>query len=294
MKKAFELINTVKTYRNFQLGPVNLDLEKGTVLGFVGPNGSGKSTTMHCITGLVKAQSGEINIFGKPNNPSDTDWKQEIGYVGDTHVFYENWTGERNLNLLSKFYKNWSEKNVQNLSKKLEVPLDKKAKELSKGNRMKLALITALAHTPKLLLLDEPTSGLDPVVRDEVLDILFDLVADGNCSIFYSTHILSDISRLADDLAFLIDGKVLLKSSKDDLTETWRKISFRLDYKGSRFNSSVNWEQDGNDHRVISSDFERTLLHLGELGAENIQENRMSIDEIAVHILRGGKNVDAV
>jgi ABC-2 type transport system ATP-binding protein len=277
----------VKTYPEFQLGPLNLELEPGTVLGYVGPNGSGKSTTMHCLVGLVKTDSGEMEVFGRRTDMNQPEWKFDIGYVGDVHVFYENWSGEKNLHFLSKFYPNWSDRKVEELARRFEIPLKRKAKELSGGNRVKLALIAALAHSPKLLLLDEPTSGLDPVVRSEVLDVLFEVLEDGERAIFYSTHILSDISRLADDLAFLSNGRLLMRSAKDDLTDRWRKVSFKLPGNDLELDSAVSYRHEGEDHQVISSNFELTLSNLRELGAENLQESRMNIDEIAVQILKG-------
>lgn len=291
MQKAFEFKDVIKTYPGFQLGPLDFALEPGTVLGYIGPNGSGKSTTMHCLVGLVKADSGEMRVFGRQNNPNKPEWKLDIGYVGDVHVFYENWTGERNLKFLKQFYPNWSDALVADLAKRFEIPLDKKAKALSSGNRVKLSLISALAHKPKLLLLDEPTSGLDPVVRTEVLDVLFSVLEDGERAIFYSTHILTDISRLADELAFIHEGQLVQRTAKDDLTDRWRKITFRLEQNDLQLDAAITHQQEGKDHQVVSSDFEATIKQLAELGAENVQENRMSIDEIAVQILKDVKNV---
>lgn len=287
---AFKLCDVVKTYPEFQLGPLNLQLEPGIVLGYIGPNGSGKTTTMHCMVGLVKTDSGDIQIFGRKNDPNKPAWKLDIGYVGDLHVFYENWSAEKNLRFLSQFYPNWSNQYMEGLIKRFELPVHKKAKELSSGNRVKLSLIAALSHSPKLLLLDEPTAGLDPVVRTEVLNTLFEILEDGERAIFYSTHILTDISRLADDLAFLDSGKLKLRIAKDDLTDNWRRISFRLAHNDIKLDSIVSHIHEGKDHQVISTNHEMTLRQLGELGAENIQENRLGIDEIAVEILKGNKN----
>jgi ABC-2 type transport system ATP-binding protein len=289
MNKAFEISGLVKYFSDFKLGPLNLDLEPGTVLGYVGPNGSGKTTTMHCMVGLLKSESGNIDIFGRKNDPNKSAWKYDIGYVGDKHVFYENWTGERNLKFLSQFYPNWSDSYADDLAKRFGIPLNKRAKELSGGNRVKLSLIGALAHYPKLLILDEPTSGLDPLVRTEFLDVLFEVVESGERAIFYSTHILSDISRIADELAFLDNGKLKLKVAKDDLTENWRKITFRLDTAKVEFNNIVYQEHEGNFYKVISNNFSSTLQQLNQLNADNIIETRMSVDEIAVEILRSNK-----
>jgi len=293
MKSAFQFKSVVKRYPDFQLGPLDLELEPGVVLGYIGPNGSGKTTTMHCLTGLVKADEGEMYVFGKRNDPNEPAWKLDVGYVGDIHVFYERWSGERNLRFLSQFYPNWSHERAHELARRFNLPLNKRAKDLSSGNRVKLSLVSALAHSPRLLLLDEPTAGIDPVVRTEVLDVLFESLEGGDRAIFYSTHILSDISRLADELAFLHEGRVIQRSAKDDLTDCWRKISFRLASGLVSLEATVAQKREGDEFQVVSSDFETTIRQLRELGADNIRENRMTIDEIAVQILKGGAHVAA-
>jgi ABC-2 type transport system ATP-binding protein len=289
MNKAFKFKNVVKTFLDFRLGPLDFDLEPGTVLGYIGPNGSGKTTTMQCLVGLLKADSGEMEIFGRVNDPFKPAWKLNIGYVGDKHVFFERWSGAKNLEFMSKFYPNWSVDKALELAKRFRLPLEKRAKDLSSGNRVKLSLISALSHSPRLLILDEPTAGLDPVVRSELLDELFDILHQGERAIFYSTHILSDIKRLVDELAFIDDGKVLYRASKEDLLENWRRISFRLNKKNINFKSTVKIKIEGNDHQLISSNRQGTLQQLKSVGADKIRENRMGIDEIAVHIMKGGK-----
>jgi len=289
MDKAFKLTELTKIFPEFKLGPINLDLEPGKVLGYVGPNGSGKTTTMHCLVGLVKADSGKSEIFGRENDPNKVDWKFDIGYVGDKHVFYENWSGTKNLKFISQFYPSWSDQKAEELIKRFELPIEKRAKDLSTGNRVKLSLVQVLARFPKLLILDEPTAGLDPVVRTELLDVLFEVLEDGERAIFYSTHILTDISRLADELAFIDNGKIKLKSQKEDLTDNWRRISFRLSDNKTEFDNVVAIENEGHNYKLVSNQFESTLKQLKHLGAENIQETRMGVDEIAVHILKNNK-----
>jgi len=289
--KAFEIEGLVKTYPGFRLGPLDLELEPGVVLGYVGPNASGKTTTFHCLTRLVKPDGGRISILGRNTDPGDPAWKSEVGYVGDRHVFFENWTGEANLRFRSGFYSDWSHQLAADLARRLECPLDQKARHMSSGNRVKLSLIGALAHSPRLLLLDEPTAGLDPVVRREVLDALFEILQDGQRSIFYATHILSDIGRLADELAFLMNGRIMRRSSKDDLMDTWRRITFRKAGNTIDPAAAVTHEREGDNHRIVTSDSKTTLEELKALGAESIQETRMNIDEIAVEILKGGRHV---
>jgi ABC-2 type transport system ATP-binding protein len=232
-----------------------------------------------------------MRVFGRPNDLNKPEWKLDIGYVGDIPVFYERWTGQQNLRFLSQFYPDWSDEKAAELAKRFQLPLDKRAKDLSTGNRVKLSLVSALAHSPKLLLLDEPTSGIDPVVRTEVLDVLFEVLETGERAIFYTTHILPEISRLADELVFIDSGQIWLRTPKEDLSDRWRKITFRLDKESITFDSIVSHRKEGNDHQVISSDFEATLRQLQDLRAENVQDMRMSIEEIAVQILKGGKGV---
>ena len=286
MTKAIEFEDVIMTYPGFKLGPLNFDLEPGRVLGYIGPNGAGKTTTMHCLAGLVRADQGTMKVFGRENNLHHRDWRFDIGYVGDVHTFYEEWTAEENLNFLKKFYPNWSDSLVDNLVERFKLPLKKKAKKLSSGNRVKLSLIFALAHSPKLLLLDEPISGLDPVVRHEVLNTLFDILEDGERAIFYSTHILSDISRLADELAFLVDGELVLHQEKDELIENWRRISFWFEKNDVVLDSVVSHIREGEDHQVISTNYKKTLQQLREIGSQNIHDTRLSIDEIAVEIMK--------
>jgi ABC-2 type transport system ATP-binding protein len=291
MEKAFQYKNVIKKFPQFKLGPLNFDLEPGTVLGFVGPNGSGKTTTIQCLVGLLRAESGEMEVFGCPNDLNKPEWKLDIGYVGDIQVFYERWTGQKNLDFLSQFYPNWSDERASELAKRFNLPLHKRAKDLSTGNRVKLSLVAALSHSPRLLLLDEPTSGIDPVVRMEVLDVLFEILETGERAIFYATHILPEISRLADELAFIDDGNIWLRTPKEDLIEKWRKVTFMLSRDDIKIESAVHHWREGHHHQIVSTDFEATLQNLRELGAENIQENHMTIEEIAVQILKGGTDV---
>ena len=288
---AFTLTGVVKRYPGFTLGPLDLALQPGTVLGFVGPNGSGKTTTLNCIAGLVIPEEGSVEVFGRKTDHRAPAWKTNIGVVGETHGFYHSRTARENLRFLSRFLPGWSDRRVDRLATRFGLPLDKKVEQLSKGQVAKLALVAALGHGPRLLLLDEPTSGLDPVVRAEVLDVLWEVLEDGEHAIFYSTHVLSDISRLADELVFLHDGRVLQRSSKDALTERWRRISFRLADADVAVASAVEYRRVRAEHQVLSDDGDATLAHLRALGADAIEQSRMTIDEIAVAILKGGNHV---
>lgn len=289
---ALKLNGLVKKYPEFTLGPIDLELMPGTVAGLVGPNSSGKTTTINSIAGLIRYEGGGVEIFGTGNNLNDPSWKYDIGYVGDQHVFYENWSCKANLDLIGEFYPDWDNDVVKKLAERFDLDLKKRARTLSTGNRAKLALISVLAHNPKLLILDEPTSGLDPVVRSEFLDVLFEYMEKGNAAILYSTHILSDISRIADDLIFIDQGKIVLRTHKDDLIDKWRKISFTYDGGIDEIRSIVKVKSEGKSHLVLSYNHTDTLDCLGEMGISNPEVSLMTVDEIAVQILKEGSHVE--
>jgi ABC-2 type transport system ATP-binding protein len=286
MDYAFQLINLNKKYKEFELGPLNLELDPGVVLGYVGPNGSGKTTTMHCMMNLVKPDDGRIIIFGRENDPNKVEWKHDVGYVGDAHVFYESASVKNNLEMFSRFYPSWDNKWVDELVRRFDVPLNKSAKQLSAGNRVKLSLITAMAYHPRLLVLDEPTSHLDPLVRAEVLDVFYEVMESAESAIFYSTHILTDIARLADKLAFLHDGNLTATMSTVDLQERWRKLSVRRRDLPKNIAGAERVRSSDLDHEIITSDHEATMNHLKELGISDIHMLRMSLEDISVEILR--------
>jgi ABC-2 type transport system ATP-binding protein len=288
---AARLEGLVKKWPGFQLGPLDLTLEPGTVLALVGPNGAGKTTTLNCMAGLIVPDEGGTEVFGAPVHPTRTEFRPQIGYVGEENGFFQGWKVSRNLDFLAKLMPGWSKDRAHRLVERFGLPLDKPVNKLSRGNRTKLALVAALAHGPKLLLLDEPTAGLDPVVRSEVLDVLWEITEDGEHAVLYSTHVLSDINRLADELLFLRDGQLVLRTGRDELSESWRRISFRLQDEDVELPGVVEHRRVRAEHQVITREAETALQQLAELGAEAVEVSRMSVDEIAVQILKEGHHV---
>jgi ABC-2 type transport system ATP-binding protein len=274
-------------FERFTLGPVELNLEAGKVVGLVGPNGSGKTTTIRCVAGNMDRDAGTIEVCGRPAKPEDGSWKEVIGYVPDTPIFYEWMTAGRFLEFMSGFYPMWSQSFANELADRFQLDLQEKTKHLSAGNRVKLSLVAALAHKPRLALFDEPTAGLDPVVRTEVFDVLCEMMENDEMTVLYSTHILDDLHRLADELVFLIEGKVRVHESKDDLIDRWRRIRFQHAEQMSELDGVVQHEHNGRLHELLTPNGDKTAAELAALGAESIAAEPLTLEEIAVQIMKG-------
>ncbi|MCH5321683.1 MAG: ABC transporter ATP-binding protein [Eubacterium sp.] len=211
---AIEIKNLCKSYKDFKIDNLNLTLPGGYILGLVGENGAGKSTTIKLILDMVKKDSGTITVLGQDYK---TCSKDDIGVVMEENGLPECLNAKEMNSVFKNVYHSWNENEYYSFLKKFDLPLNKKIKELSKGMKMKLYIACALSHGAKLLILDEATSGLDPVVRDEILDIFYDFTRDENHSILISSHIVSDLEKLCDYIAFMHKGKLILFEEKDEL-----------------------------------------------------------------------------
>lgn len=219
MDYALKLQDLTKTYdsSDFILDRVSFALPIGSVMGFVGENGAGKTTTIGCIMNTLFRDSGSVQIFEKEMNDSDVELRESIGIVYDGDNFPGYLTAEQLCRIMQRTYKNWDTALFKKHLKKFQLNMEQKISKYSKGMTMKLAIATALAHHPKLLILDEATSGLDPVMRDEMLDIFLDFVSEPNHSILLSSHITSDLEKIADYITFIHDGRIILTEAKDNL-----------------------------------------------------------------------------
>lgn len=197
MENILELNGVTKRYGDFSL-QVDLSLKRGYIMGFLGPNGAGKSTTIRLIMGLVRKDGGRIRLFGLDLDTHEREIKERIGFVFDQNYFYEELTAEEMKNTIRPFYSRWDESLFRKYAKQFDLPLNKPIKQLSKGMKTKFSLAVALSHDAELLIMDEPTSGLDPLIRSEILDILQEIIQDENKSVFFSTHITSDLDQIAD------------------------------------------------------------------------------------------------
>lgn len=214
---ALEIKNLTKSYPGFTLDNLNLTLPSGCIMGLIGENGAGKSTTIKLILDMIHKDSGSITILGKDNTDNIELTKEDIGVVMDEVGIPECLTVKQVGNVMKHTFRNWNDAEYVRLIQKLALPDKKQFKEFSRGMKMKLGIAIALSHNAKLLILDEATSGLDPVVRDEVVEMFGDFTRDENHSILISSHIVSDLEKLCDYVAFLHKGKLLLCKEKDQL-----------------------------------------------------------------------------
>lgn len=219
MKDALTVSGLTKTYKNFSLDGVSFSVPCGSIVGLVGENGAGKSTTIHAVLGLAQKEAGFVSVLGKETLDNET--KEQIGVVFDGNNFSELLSPKKIGHVMRDVYRSWNDDTYTELLEKFSLPAGKPIKQFSKGMKMKLAIAVALSHRSKLLILDEATSGLDPVMRDDILDMLLDFVQDESHSILLSSHITSDLEKIADYIVFLHKGKVVFSKPKDELTDQY-------------------------------------------------------------------------
>ena len=219
MTNALTVSGLTKTYPDFVLDQVSFSVPSGSIVGLIGENGAGKSTTINAALGLIQKEAGQVSVLGREGLDGDT--KEEIGVVFDGSNYPEILSPRKLNGVMRNIYRSWDETAYFRLLKQFSLPPDKLLKQFSKGMKMKLAISAALAHKPRLLILDEATAGLDPVIRDEILDILLDFIQDEEHSVFFSSHITSDIQKIADYVVLIHQGKIVFEEEKDVLLDQY-------------------------------------------------------------------------
>lgn len=232
-ENAIEISGLRKCYDGFTLDNISFNVPKGSIMGFIGQNGAGKSTTMKAILNIIKTDGGEIKLLGMDHIQDETQIKEQIAAVFDECPFHDSFKAKQ-LNILFRgLYKNWDEKKFYEYLERFHLPQKKKIGEFSKGMKMKMQIATALSHGAKLLIMDEPTTGLDPVVRNEILDIFREYLNDEDHTILLSSHITSDLDKIADCVTFIDEGRLLLTGYKDEILESHGLMKCSgEDYKG--------------------------------------------------------------
>ncbi|MCL2825829.1 MAG: ABC transporter ATP-binding protein [Eggerthellaceae bacterium] len=282
MINALEVCDLCKSYPDFKLSDITFALPTGYIMGFVGQNGAGKTTTIRCILNMAARESGEIKIFGLDNIKHELKVKQELAAVFDEIFFVDFWHVREVEKAIRGFYSEWDSRQYNEYLKQFELSPEKRVKELSRGMKMKLMLAVAMSHGAKLLILDEPTSGLDPVARDELLDILRGYIADGEKSVFFSTHITSDLERIADFITLIDHGRIFYTGTKDGLLEHF------LIVKGGKPDLTDELQKKIIGLSVTSAGFSGMIQAADAKGLPSgVVTEPPAIDEILVHISKG-------
>lgn len=282
-----DIENLKKDIGTFKLNNISFSLNECCITGFIGINGSGKTTTIKTILGMSMRDSGSIKLFGNELTASnERDLKNRIGIVLDEGYFYENLTLKEMKSIISPAYSNWNDYTFNEYIKLFSLPLNQKISTLSKGMKVKYALSLALSHEADLLIMDEPTSGLDPLVRNELMEILLDFMKNKNKSVFFSTHITSDLDKVADDIILIDHGNIILKGNKNHILDTHylvkgNKILLTEEIKSLFLN--LNESEHSFEGVTTNKDIFTNQL-------DNVLIERPSIEDIMLSYIGGDRN----
>lgn len=279
--ELLEVRNLSKHYKNFSLENINFTLPKGYIMGYVGQNGAGKSTTLNMITNICKCSEGEIYVDGITCEEDAVRYKESIGYIGDEFYYPSDFTVKNVRGILQGYYSTFSEERFHEMLQRWKLTDKMKVKDFSRGMKVKLMFASVLARDTKLLVLDEATNGLDPVVRLEMLKLLQEYIADGERSVIFSTHILSDLEQIADYIYFIHDGKRVLYDAKDELLENYLLV------KGERCAVSAELQKELIGVIDNAYGFEAILpVDKAELLTSGFHFEKPNIDEIVIHYIK--------
>lgn len=221
---SIQMEGVSKRYTHFFLDSISLELREGSVLGFIGANGAGKSTTIRILMGLVRQDAGSVQVLGHSMPAEQIAAKQDIGFVSEDMRLYGAATLGWHMNFVASMYPRWDKAYADKLLRRFDLKPEQKTKGLSHGQRVKAALLLALARQPRLLILDEPTTGLDPVARREVLGELMSVLTDEGRTIFFSSHNTLEVEQISDHIAFIDRGRLIALDEKEDLLDRWRRV----------------------------------------------------------------------
>jgi len=281
MGNAIEIKNLCKQYPGFALKNVSFSVPNGLCCGFVGPNGAGKTTTLKAMLGMTLKDSGEIRLLGKPDD--DVTAKEDLGVMFDQPYFQEDWTPLDVEKGIKPFYRSWDSGEYRSYLSRFELDPKKKFKNFSRGMKMKLAMAVHLSHNAKLLLLDEPTGGLDPAARDELLDIMREYMVKDERTVLFSTHITSDLERIADLIVYISGGVVSFCGDKDELKSNYCVVrGGKLPDEKRKY--AIGAREYGSGYECLMA-----LENIGGLPPDTVME-RASIDDVVVYMERRAKN----
>lgn len=282
MKQAIEMQGVTKSLGPFHLGPLNLCIPEGSIVGYIGENGAGKSTTIKLLLGLLKADAGRIRILGTDIKDIKSDQKKNLAYVFEDLYLPGEMTLKQAENFHHQLYgESWQQKEFFGLIRRFHLSEDKAIKAYSRGMKMQLGMALALSHGAKILLLDEATSGLDPVIREEILDILLEFIQMEDHTVFISSHILSDIEKIADYIAFIHQGRLVFMENKDELKFRYGLVSMSRNQVSQLDPAAIVGE------RVHQ--FGVDLLVKRDLVPKSLELEKVSIEDIMVYMIKGDR-----
>lgn len=282
METVLSVENLTKHYPGFTLDSVSFSIPKGCVMGLIGENGAGKSTTINAILDLVHRDGGLVKFWGRELS-SAKDIKEDIGVVFDGVNFYETLTPAKVGKILSAAYRQWDDRLYKDYLTRFSLPADKEIKDFSKGMKVKLCIAAALSHMPKLLILDEATVGLDPVMRDDILEIFSEFVRNGEHSIMMSSHITTDLEKIADHITFIHKGKVVFSKRKYDLLCRYGVIRCEdALFEQIDREDILAWRKEGREYSLLVADKERIAAKYNNATVESV-----SIDDILLLYVKG-------
>jgi ABC-2 type transport system ATP-binding protein len=283
MSNILEITGLCKRFGGFALSDVTFSLPRGFIMGLIGPNGAGKTTTIKSMLGMILPDSGSIKLLGQDAGSAMSPEKDKIGVVMDTPFFVGGWTLSTVGKAVSGFYSRWEHETYSSLLAKFGLDQGKKVEDLSRGMQMKLMIAVALSHNAELLILDEPTSGLDPVARDELMDILREFISDENKGVLFSSHITSDLEKIADFITFIRDGSVVFTGTKDELMESYAII------KGGAGDLTAGQRASVIGYREHATGFDGLIARRDLAGfPECLVQEPASLDDIIVYMTKDG------
>ena len=280
---AFQLEKVRKTFKHFTLRDIDLELPRGSIMGFVGPNGAGKSTTMRILLGLQRADAGRVELVGHSIPKEQIEAKRQVGFVSEDMRLYGSATVGWHLRFVRSVSPSWDQAYATELLRRFDLLAEQKVKQLSHGQRVKAALLLALARRPALLVLDEPTTGLDPVVRQEVLGEMLEALELEGSSVFFSSHNTQDVEQISDLITFIHRGEILETDDKESFLDRWRRLSIELDPGAEpELPEACSWTARSGRHGVLLTErfSDEVLSSLRRQGAAVQEVQRMTLEEI--------------
>jgi ABC-2 type transport system ATP-binding protein len=287
MENVLEIKDLRKNYGDFHLQDVSFSLPEGYIMGLIGPNGAGKTTIIKLIMNLIMKNSGSIRVFGRDHREHEVEIKERIGFVYDNPNYYEHLNLKQIKGIIAPFYKSWDEAVFKELVDKFELPLKKRLKKYSRGMVMKAAIAIALSHHADFIIMDEPTSGLDPVFRRELLDLLFQLLQNEKKSILFSTHITSDLERIADYITLIINGRIVFSTAKDEVFEKYALVKGGKDFittETKRYLTGIRQSEFG--FEALTGD----VAGLKKLYASDVVLEKASLEDIIYFVNMGSRH----